>query len=322
MKTFLQFISQKLLGGAPRFKGTPVVVDTHGSHAKDEVRSKKTAAPVNGAPLSQSTPSSASIKNRIDEAWTSKRAKKWKHFGQWEGCHDNHHLGKDHHEVECHLEKHYPMSNIGDHDSAIEMYTTTSRHVNRTLLKHYEAGYDDPPKINEHNIQNLDKAIGHHKLEHELHVYSGVGFHPGEKCQMCPKGTIHLPAYTSTSICKKTATTFSHAIEGTTDKYKHEPVNHVLHIHLKKGQRGLYVGKNSAYDQNEHEYILPRHTTLKVHPKPSVVPEGGHNGNDYKTYIWHAHVIPSELNEPAKKGKAKLKSPSGPAKKKTTEGVK
>jgi hypothetical protein len=220
------------------------------------------------------------------------------------------------------LDKKYPISNIRDHSDAVEMYTTYSRHVNRTLLKHYEAGYDDPPKVDEHNIHKLDQAIGHNKLKHDLHVYSGVGFHPGEKCEMCHKGNLHLPAYTSTSICKKTATVFSHAIEGTTDKYNHEPVNHVLHIHLKKGQKGLYVGKHSNYDQNEYEYILPRHTTLKVHPKPSVVPEGGHAGNDYKTYIWHAHVIPSELNDSTSKAKVPKRKDTGASKKKTSVGVK
>lgn len=322
MKTFLQFISQKLLRGAPRFKGTPVVVDTHGSHAQDKALHKKSRTKAPEAHASQSTSLSHPKKERVDEAWSIKKTKKWKSFGQWESNNDNHHLGGDRDEIENHLEKKYPPSNVRDHWDAVDMYTTSSRHVNRTLLKHYEAGYDDPPKVNEHNIQKLDQAIGHNKLKHDLHVYSGVGFHPGEKCEMCPKGTLHLPAYTSTSVCKRTASNFSHAIEGTTDKYNHEPVNHVLHIHLKKGQKGLYVGKNSGYDQNEYEYILPRHTTLKVHPKPSVVPEGGHAGNDYKTYVWHAHVVPSELHGSASDVKVPKRKELGGSKKKTPVGVK
>lgn len=300
------------MGGFTRYKGTPVVVDTHGSHSQGKKVKKKTIQQV----IADSSSAPETAKKTLKEAESRpppKKAKNWKHFFQWEKCHDNDHLGKDHHEVEAHLEKHYPLHDIEDHFDSVNAYTTASRHLNRSLLKHYESGETTPLKIHEHNIANLDKATGHHKLKHDLHVYSGVGFHPGEKASECPDNTIHLPAYTSASLCKKTATVFSHALPSNSDKYDHEPVNHVLHFHLKKGQKGLYVGRHSGYDNNEYEYILPRHTTVKVHPKPSIVPEGGHIGNDYKTYVWHAHVVANQ-DQVAKPGQ---KKPTGPKPKKS-----
>jgi hypothetical protein len=71
----------------------------------------------------------------------------------------------------------------------------------------------------------------------------------------------------------------------------------VLHIHLKKGQRGLYVGEHSAVG-NEHEYLLPRHTTLKVHPTPTILPPGSHFSNMEPIHVWHAHVVPNEPEDP------------------------
>jgi hypothetical protein len=317
MKTFLQFISQKLLGDKLRYNGTPVVVDTHGFHTQEKRLQKKGIKQILDADASKTK----SIKKPLQEAASQpppKKPKNYKHFWQWANCSDNEHLGKDAAEIDAHLEKHYPINDISDHYDSVEMYTTASRHLNRTLLNHYECGQQAPLKVHEHNIAKLDCATGHHKLKNDLHVYSGVGFHPGEKAAQCPHNTIHLPAYTSASICKNTASQFSQALEGKTEQYTHEPVHHVLHVHLKKGQKGLYVGKHSGYDQNEYEFILPRHTTVQVHHKPSIVPAGGPAGNFHKTYVWHAHVV-SNQDRVAKKS---AKKSAIPVKKKTPAPVK
>jgi hypothetical protein len=53
-------------------------------------------------------------------------------------------------------------------------------------------------------------------------------------------------------------------------------------LHLKKGQKGTYIGENSYWSE-EKEFLLPRKTVLKVHHTPDVLHDG--------TKVWHAHVV-------------------------------
>jgi hypothetical protein len=108
-----------------------------------------------------------------------------------------------------------------------------------------------------------------------------------------PEGKLHLPAYTSTSTSKATALNF--ATDHPDSKGKRH--NHILHIHLKPGQKGHYIG-DQGYHGNEYEFLLPRNTTLKVHPKPQSFPAGSHHLNDYPVHVWHAHVVPNEEADP------------------------
>lgn len=312
MKTFLEFLNEaKRQKKTPRYKGTPVVVDTHGSHAKDEPQQK---LKFQGTPVVVDTHGSHAKDDKpkklkedvkwVGGKWVSTPSEERRYVNSggmpkpgteyhtqsgWADINDNHHLGDDHQDVHEKLHERYPFDHIR-HKHEVHEYTSVSRPLNKHLLASYLIGEHPGNQVYRTHVPSLDKAVNHHELKHDLHVYSGVGFHPGEKAAKDPDNKLFLPAYTSTSIHKGTAVTFADAQEGHTHPYIHRPAKHILHIHLKKGQKGLYVGDHSTHD-HEYEFLLPRNTTLRVHPKPSVV-ENTYGGE--QIHVWHAHVVPTE----------------------------
>lgn len=246
--------------------GYPCVVACHGGHSK---KSKKPAKKV------------------VKE--DSKRT-------TWDQVHDNSHLGADVHEVHKKL-----MDAYGDrrpsHQAAHNEYTKASQHLNSTLYEHHIFDEKVPDKINAHahmnagdhvhNIAALDGALHHKPLEHKLHVYSGVSFNPGELAAKHPDGHIHLPAYTSSTIEKHTAEVFAANHLHDSQKRTH-PLSsgHILHIALPKGHPGSYIG-NDSYYRHEKEFTVPRNTTLKIHPEPTV------HETKYgdKIHVWHATPV-------------------------------
>jgi hypothetical protein len=150
----------------------------------------------------------------------------------------------------------------------------------------------------EENVKRLDKALNK-PVGHELTVFHGTkNWHPGQEAAKHPEGHIMLPAYTSTSIKQQTAAGFASPIH--TSKTR----GHVLKIHLKPDDKGVYLGSNSSFD-NEKEMLLPRKTVLKIHKTPEVYhdhephEEWDNDKQDYvktgttkkKVFIWHAHVV-------------------------------
>ena len=151
--------------------------------------------------------------------------------------------------------------------------------INRSLIKSHKNGEGVHPKIKD-RVEHLDK-VTRHPIGHDLHVYSGLGFDP--KKHINSSGHLHLPAYTSTTHHKETANWFAgSAFERGRRERKKE---HILHVHLKPSDHAAHVSAHSPSPE-EHETILPRNTTLKVHPKPTVLPDG--------THVWHAHVHKQE----------------------------
>lgn len=293
MKTFIQYL-RSITGisgtnATPRYKGTPVVVDTHGSHAKDKPPTYK------GTPVVVDTHGGHSENKRKSEKLDEK-SELSSVEGQsedWFSQNDNIPIGRSHTILHSNLSVMYHHDDFSpQHKNAVDAYTEGSTKLNKALLDHYVSKSSVPERVGAHSIEHLDGVVNHHKLSHDLHVYSGVGFHPGEKASKDPESKIHLPAYTSTSVHKKTAVVFSSPLS-----HVDGVANHVLHIHLKKGQKGLYVGDHSAVG-NEYEYLLPRHTTLKVHPKPTILPPGSHFSNKEPVHVWHAHVVPNEPSDP------------------------
>lgn len=295
MKTFLTYISE---GGktkkARRYKGTPAVVDTHGSHAQDKARRYK------GTPVVVNTHGShaqgeSPEKKRVDEKVADLAQVQDETLWEWEHNHENTHLSKfQGNSLDLTLANQYPHDHHSpEHKKAIKKYTENSLRLNRHLLDQYKAGTEPGDTFENHNIGHLDDVVHERALRHDLHVYSGVGFHPGEEAAKDPEGKLHLPAYTSTSVNKTTALNFA------TDRFdsKGERHNHILHIHLKPGQKGHYIGER-GYHGNEYEFLLPRNTTLKVNPKPQSFPAGSHRLNDYPVHVWHAHVVPNEEADP------------------------
>ena len=226
----------------------------------------------------------------------------------WADHNDNTHLGKTLGEVHNKLD--IPRSKFFEipGNEHVSGYTQKSYRVNEDLLdkahKRPLTWHTDPKQLS-NSVKHLDKALGHQTLDHDLHVYHGTTkFNPGELSSKHPKRLIKSAAYMSTSIDKDKAMRFASRwpssdiehVEGHGKSWGEAEKPHILHIHLKPGQKGMYVGDNSHH-QKEREFILPRNTVLKVHPTPTVL----HNG----VTVWHSHVVESR--------KKKVTSPSSDA---------
>jgi hypothetical protein len=143
---------------------------------------------------------------------------------------------------------------------------------------------------------HLDEALDKYSLGSGLHTYSGVKFNPEEEAD--EDGHLFLPAFTSTSIDKNIARSFADDTTHHTDGegYTH---HHIIHFDLKKGQKGMYVGRHPDVEPdgqlsehpNEHEFILPRNIKIKIHPDHDVYDDDEY---DKRYHIHHATIVPHD----------------------------
>lgn len=196
----------------------------------------------------------------------------------------------------------------------IKKYSTFSASTNKELIhqatkKSSVFDTEDYSFFNEHErsdmkkehasmVKGVDKFINDHPpLEHDIKVYHGTSsWHPGEESSKHPEGHIHLPGYTSTSLSKRVADNFAGGNAHLDPKY-HKSDSHILEIHLKKGQKGVYIGSHSHHP-DEREFLMPRDTKLKIHPKPTVIEHhlpthqsGWKETAPKKVHVWKAEVI-------------------------------
>jgi hypothetical protein len=249
----------------------------------------------------------------------------------------NEHLGKSIDDVHEKLDTPHEVwqAHPTEHKTAIHLYTSGSHDINSHLLtkhldphahgeldlnekdkafldEHKEAPSDGWMKRNrwlrlkrtvkkKEHLSHLDDFLHSKPIDHELHVFHGTKhWHPGQEAAKHPEGHIMLPAYTSTSIDKVSARGFAQMPNDGTHA-------HMLHIHLKPGDKGHYLGSNSEY-ADEKEFLLPRKTVLKIHKKPDVYhhqPKHDPDDLEYyekqglpvprlkpkKAFVWHAHIV-------------------------------
>jgi len=213
---------------------------------------------------------------------------------------ENSHLGNNVEEVHQKLDmprEKFESTPSYDH---VHNYTCSSNTLNRNLIK--KAKGMDPFKsekwedsgvrrnrrylkqVHNEKVKDIDEALKHHTLDHDLHVYHGTdAFNPDELAKQHPQRKIKSAAYMSTSIDKEKAMGFAGKEPGNAEPYQSaHSDSHILHVHLKKGQHGMYLGSHSNFEK-EKEFLLPRNTTMKVHPEPTVMDNG--------VKVWHAHVV-------------------------------
>ena len=217
---------------------------------------------------------------------------------EWIKGHDNHHLGDSVNDVHGKIDKYYKDFDNHPGSNDLRSYTSFSYHTNKRLVddkmgkvqkkpdgveKHEWEELND--KHNKH-VAGLDKATTHEPLKHDLHVYHGTrNFNPGKLAAKHPDRLITSPAYMSTSIDRHQAMRFCRPFSKT--KNKDDNQSHIIHIHMKKGQRaGVYIGSNSEHKE-EKEHLMPRNSVLKIHPKPDLIK----HTNGRVTHVWHAHVV-------------------------------
>lgn len=259
MKSFIEFIVEQY--SKPTFISA---IPSHGSHA---IKKQKIQEHFMGY-------------KKPDDSW-------FKH-------NENKHLGETQREVHktLHMDEDKFLKHVGgaDNHSHLHDYTDESYGINSALAKKKETKWDHAV------IHGIDHATNH-LLDHELHVYHGLDtWDPGKEAAKNKHGLIHIPTFLSTSTSKLEAHKFSKMRGEHHDETPKEINNgHILHIHLKKNNKGLYVGTHSAQSNitgyNEHEFLMPRDTVLKVHPQHTELNDG--------TKVWHAtvhqHLEPRKL---------------------------
>lgn len=207
-------------------------------------------------------------------------------FSQWEKGSDNHQ------DIPTLSKKLHSDQGTGAFDSLnknhrlLRSYSDESEPLNRALYERHIAG--NPVT----NRQPIDDAVEQHKLHDDLHTYSGTHFNPGEIASQHPDNIVHLPAFTSTSLNRGVAASFSRSQGEVNGMSQH----HVIHFNLKAGQKGAFVGHNSNVGEHEQiswmpheaEHILPRNTTVHIHPKPTTITD---HANNRQYHVWEAHVL-------------------------------
>ena len=172
------------------------------------------------------------------------------------------------------------------HKKEVKKYTENSGPLNRCLYESHVRGDSEPSVPLNHNLGHLDAAVGHHKLKHDLIVYSGVTPRVPNDAAMHPDRKVYHPGFISTSLNPRIAVDFA--------KPDNDGNHHIVKLHLKAGQPALPVLRHSEH-VNETEVIVPRGHTLKLHDKPEIHEcDGQMPGGDWskkeKLYIWAAHI--------------------------------
>jgi hypothetical protein len=291
MKSFKKFLEEANFN-----KGTIIDVDpVHGGHSKPPKHNKKGTIidvdPVHGG---HSKPPKKKIDESQHENFYPIDSEGNEHINDVKSRNWNEHLGDNVKEVHAKINKSYDDFNKNPHHSALRNYSGGSWETNHELINkatggrslfqpsRYDTEADKESKkrrseMHDDHVNNLDASFHHPDavLKHDLHVFHGTNkFNPGEKARE-GGGRITIPSYLSTSIDPKVALDFSGSGGDA----------HILHIHLKKGQKANYIGSHSSYDY-EREALLPRNSTIKVNPIPTVT----HNGYRAKIHIWHGHI--------------------------------
>lgn len=152
--------------------------------------------------------------------------------------------------IRAHMQKGKDYPSL-DHTPLHKMPEDAQKHI---MAKNSSEHVDD---IFTHD-KELDKLAK--PAPHDFHVFTGVGsgFNIGEIRKT--SDTVHLPAYTSTSISPRVASNFAYR------KYKSH--DEMIRIHIPKGSKhGTFIGSFGAL-ADEGEFLLKRGRTLKFHGEP------------------------------------------------------
>jgi hypothetical protein len=284
MKTFKNFVKDKE-------NKVPAVLIMQGGHSR---RPKDDKVP---AQLIKQGEHSKPPKG-VKEEWDTKKGE-WKttdpdhnhdmaakyHYNRMDNS-ANHHIGSDVGEVQSELETRHDMNHLSDAEkNRVHEYSDSSWHLNRELYNAHKEGRRHDPE-HDNSVTHIDSALKRHKLPYPLKTFSGTHFDVGEEAAKTPSREIHLPAYTSTSIKPSVARGFAQDTKERTPAGK--KIQHILRFHLPKGHHGLYLGTRSNFT-NEHEFLLPRNTRIKVGEHPEIHPHPYDRNTEI--HVWDAHPV-------------------------------
>jgi hypothetical protein len=116
------------------------------------------------------------------------------------------------------------------------------------------------PDHDEH-VKNLDSFINKHEVIKNTHVWRGITNKAAKKLGL-GNGKNHIltdRGFMSTSMDPEVARAFSDGIEKS-DSLKSD---HLIHIVVPKGSKGVYMNHHIEDHPEEHEVLLPRNSRLK-----------------------------------------------------------
>lgn len=158
----------------------------------------------------------------------------------------------------------------------------------------------------------------------ELKVFTGLNteskskhnnfirdFYSGETARKKTDYKFSLPAFTSTSLSKSVAETFTRSFYGPKRKKIIHADNHIISIVVPKGSYGAYVSgvssnkSNPAHNwtNNEHEkeFLIHKNSKIHVDPVPEVKTTRKNGLKDtttiYREIIWKATLINDGVND-------------------------
>lgn len=175
--------------------------------------------------------------------------------------------------------------NIGD----ITKYTDSSYGLN-SYLHATRNGHDTSTQtMNRDWANRLTDTLSKQSTKEPYDVYTGINHSPAKyftsQKELGPV-QVHLPAFTSTSTKRRTASLFSRRSQDPNDS-KHgvkseADVKHIIKIHMPTGTQAASVMPYS-FSAHEHEVLLNRGHNIEVDPIPE------HIGNN--TYQWNAKIV-------------------------------
>ena len=193
--------------------------------------------------------------------------------------------------------------NSYDYFDYIPKYTSNSYNLNNTLWHHHIFGGEHPEEIEANDeedsiihVPSFDNLINHHRLPHEMTIYSGLHFHPNDH-----RGKIVVvPSYMSTSlsphVAKDFGKPFSRSFDDDTPNIKN-----ILRLHLPKNHPALFADNASLFP-GQGELILPRNMRYQLGQKPTHIIRGKFYNHfnpdrtpDYKEYHFYTgRVLPKK----------------------------
>lgn len=182
--------------------------------------------------------------------------------------------------------KHYAGLRTHADKRYVQDYTQSSWKLNKNLHK----AKGKVPKMHAEHVAHLDSALHHFKTPKAMTVHSAVHTDVS-KLKKGKDGHIAVRhhGYMSTSINHNISESFGKVFYHGKDRDPDfKEVKHVLKIHVPKGHPGAYVD-HVSHNSGEKEFILPRGSKLKIHPKPVV--KRLYAGSSEHTYTWHAKVV-------------------------------
>lgn len=172
------------------------------------------------------------------------------------------------------LQKHDPEA-VG----SIRSYKANAHaDINGQLRKHKgETSKVSDMWSNHQHIRNLDRTMG--KTKEDMHVYRGVEPNSMNYKDLNPGDEVTDHGYMSTSLNHRTAHTFGKAWNYGPDGKPQK--THIWKIHVPKGTEAHHFDAHENDNPHEHEVVLHRGTTLKVH----------HHSEDANHHYVHASVV-------------------------------